>query len=70
MLHLKIDRTFVDEHGTRWVIDYKTATVDGGDVEVFLDSERDRYAGQLGRYAVLLFDWTADRSARDSTSRC
>ena len=24
VMHLKIDRTFVDEDGTRWVIDYKT----------------------------------------------
>jgi len=49
-----LDRTFVDENGARWIIDYKTGTHEGADVEGFLDRERLRYAGQLDRYAQAL----------------
>ena len=49
-----IDRTFVDDDGVRWIIDYKTSTHEGGDVAAFLDNERERYRGQLERYAALL----------------
>jgi ATP-dependent helicase/nuclease subunit A len=48
--HLRLDRTFVDS-GQRWIIDYKTSTHEGGDVGAFLDSEVERYAPQLERYA-------------------
>jgi len=50
-----IDRTFVDEQGVRWIIDYKTGEHTGGDLETFLDNERSRYQEQLERYARLLF---------------
>jgi len=50
-----IDRTFVDEEGVRWIIDYKTGEHAGGDVETFLNNERERYEEQLGRYARLMF---------------
>ncbi|HYL36895.1 MAG TPA: UvrD-helicase domain-containing protein [Bryobacteraceae bacterium] len=50
-----IDRTFVDEQGVRWIIDYKTGGHQGADIEAFLDSERERYQEQLERYARLLF---------------
>ncbi|MBS0578695.1 MAG: UvrD-helicase domain-containing protein [Proteobacteria bacterium] len=49
-----IDRTFIDEQGTRWVIDYKTSRHEGGGVEAFLDSEVERYRGQLAGYGELL----------------
>jgi ATP-dependent helicase/nuclease subunit A len=49
-----LDRTFVDENGARWIIDYKTGTHEGADVEGFLDRERLRYAGQLDLYAQAL----------------
>jgi ATP-dependent exoDNAse (exonuclease V) beta subunit len=48
--HLVIDRTFVDE-GVRWIIDYKTGTHSGGNIEGFLDEEEKRYGPQLERYA-------------------
>jgi ATP-dependent exoDNAse (exonuclease V) beta subunit len=50
-----IDRTFVDEQGVRWIIDYKTSEHEGGDMETFLENERARYQEQLERYARLLF---------------
>ncbi len=50
-----IDRTFIDEQGVRWIIDYKTGEHTGGDLETFLDNEKTRYQAQLERYARLLF---------------
>jgi ATP-dependent exoDNAse (exonuclease V) beta subunit len=49
-----IDRTFVDETGVRWVVDYKTSSHEGAGLEEFLDRERERYRPQLERYAQLL----------------
>jgi hypothetical protein len=49
-----MDRTFVDEQGVRWIVDYKTGTHEGGDMEAFLDRERERYRPQLERYAALM----------------
>jgi ATP-dependent exoDNAse (exonuclease V) beta subunit len=48
-----IDRSFVDEQGTRWVIDYKTSRHEGGDLEGFLAQEIERYRAQLADYASL-----------------
>jgi len=53
-VNVVIDRTFVDDEGARWIIDYKTSMHEGGDVAAFLDNERERYRGQLERYAALL----------------
>ncbi len=47
------DRSFVDEEGIRWVIDYKTSRHSGGGIEAFLAREVERYRPQLERYAVL-----------------
>ncbi len=49
---LVIDRTFRDEDGRRWIVDYKTGGHEGGDLESFLDRELERYADQLDRYAA------------------
>ncbi len=48
---LVIDRMFEDEAGERWIVDYKTSSHEGAEVEAFLDRERERYAAQLARYA-------------------
>jgi len=50
--HLVIDRTFVDEDGVRWIIDYKTGVHLGGDLAGFLDEEQERYRAQLETYAA------------------
>jgi ATP-dependent helicase/nuclease subunit A len=47
------DRSFVDDRGVRWVIDYKTSRHVGGGLEEFLDREVLRYRPQLQRYALL-----------------
>ncbi len=48
-----IDRSFVDEGGARWVIDYKTSIHEGGDLEGFLEQEMRRYRAQLEGYVGL-----------------
>ncbi len=54
LLNVVLDRTFVDEEGTRWIIDYKTSRHAGGDLDEFLDMQQKRYQGQLERYARLM----------------
>jgi ATP-dependent exoDNAse (exonuclease V) beta subunit len=44
-----LDRTFIED-GTRWIIDYKTSSHAGGDLEGFLQNEAKRYQDQLQRY--------------------
>lgn len=48
-----LDRSFIDETGVRWVIDYKTSQHLGGGLELFLDREVERYRSQLERYGRL-----------------
>jgi ATP-dependent helicase/nuclease subunit A len=48
-----LDRSFIDEAGLRWVIDYKTSQHLGGGLELFLDREVERYRSQLERYGRL-----------------
>ena len=52
--HIRLDRTFIDEHGVRWIIDYKTSAHEGGATEEFLASEVERYDSQLQRYALAM----------------
>ncbi len=61
-----IDRTFIDEEGVRWIIDYKTSNHEGAGVENFLEQEKDRYREQLERYARLMVQRAdhADRPIR------
>ncbi len=48
-----IDRTFVAD-GVRWIVDFKTSRHEGGDIDAFLASERQRHAAQLEGYARVL----------------
>ncbi|RDX36306.1 DNA helicase UvrD [Kangiella sp. HD9-110m-PIT-SAG07] len=45
-----IDRSFVDEQGVRWIVDYKTGDHKGSDVEQFIEAEVERYTPQLKQY--------------------
>lgn len=49
-----IDRTFVDEQDTRWIIDYKTSRHEEDDKESFLDQQQERYQPQLEKYAEIM----------------
>ena len=64
LVDVALDRSFVDEHGVRWIVDYKTGLREGGDAEGFLDQELERYRPQLDRYARLL------RALEDREVRC
>ena len=48
-----IDRLLVDDDGAHWVVDYKTSTHEGGNLEGFLDAEVRRYRPQLQKYAAI-----------------
>ncbi len=54
VISIKIDRTFVDKDGTRWIIDYKTSRHEGTDIESFLDLQQERYTEQLEKYGALM----------------
>lgn len=54
MTSIVIDRTFVDEAGTRWIVDFKTSSHEGAGLEEFLDREQERYREQLEMYASLV----------------
>ena len=53
IVHVVLDRTFVAD-GVRWIIDFKTGSHEGADVEAFLAREVERYRGQLERYGRLV----------------
>ncbi|MEX2353544.1 MAG: PD-(D/E)XK nuclease family protein, partial [Gammaproteobacteria bacterium] len=54
LVNIIIDRTFIDNEGVRWIIDYKTSRHEGAGLEDFLQREQDRYTGQLNKYAALM----------------
>lgn len=49
--HYVIDRTFIDEHGTRWIIDYKTTTFSADDLAKFHQREKEKYMAKMQQYA-------------------
>jgi ATP-dependent exoDNAse (exonuclease V) beta subunit len=50
----RIDRTFVDEQGTRWIVDYKSTPHDKGDVAKFAQEQVAlRHRPQLQKYGEL-----------------
>jgi ATP-dependent exoDNAse (exonuclease V) beta subunit len=53
-IDLVIDRMFRAADGQYWIVDYKTSSHQGADVEGFLDREQERYQAQLARYAQAL----------------
>ena len=53
LIQAVVDRTFVDQIGERWIIDYKSGYHAGGDLDGFLDQEADRYRDQLTMYRQL-----------------
>lgn len=53
-----VDKTFIDETNTRWIIDYKTTTLSQQDLEKFLLTESSKYTDKMQKYAqaIQLFD--------------
>ena len=54
IVNVIIDRLLVEADGERWVVDYKTSSHEGGDLDGFLAQEELRYRPQLQRYAALV----------------
>ena len=52
--HYVIDCTFIDDQNVRWIIDFKTGSHSGTDVDSFLNNEVVRYQAQLEQYAKIL----------------
>ncbi len=59
-----LDRVRIDSDGTHWIIDYKTSSHEGGNLEAFLRAESDRYLPQLEKYKAIYDACTG------SDSRC
>ena len=55
-----LDRVRVDENGVHWIIDYKTSSHEGGNLQGFLAVEADRYQPQLARYASIYREWAGE----------
>ena len=54
LVNIVIDRTFVDEKGVRWIVDYKTSRRESGGIEEFLNDQVDRYKSQLEKYRDIM----------------
>jgi len=48
-----VDRTFVDDKGVRWIVDYKTSVSEDKNTEQFLKHQTEKYQPQLARYGDL-----------------
>jgi ATP-dependent exoDNAse (exonuclease V) beta subunit len=48
-----VDRTFIDESGVRWIVDYKTSVSDDKNIDKFLEYQTEKYQPQLARYGQL-----------------
>jgi len=53
VVSIVIDRVRIDAEGTHWIIDYKTSTHEGGNLDEFLRHEAERYLPQLQKYASI-----------------
>ena len=48
-----LDRVRIDDSGTHWIVDYKTSSHEGGNLDTFLEAEVERYRAQLAKYFQL-----------------
>ncbi len=66
LIRATIDRTFVDEAGLRWIVDYKTSSPAqiGQDQDAFLLEEKKRYQDQLRVYLDLMRNLYPEQAAR------
>jgi ATP-dependent exoDNAse (exonuclease V) beta subunit len=50
---VRIDRSFIDEEGSRWLVDYRISPHEGGDVDAFVAAELRACESRLRRHAAL-----------------
>jgi ATP-dependent exoDNAse (exonuclease V) beta subunit len=48
-----VDRSFISDKGERWIVDYKTSSHSGGNLDAFVASEVERYTPQLKQYSAV-----------------
>ena len=53
IVNVIVDRLLVEADGGRWVVDYKTGSHEGSELEGFMMQEEARYRPQLQRYVQL-----------------
>ncbi len=67
LLHAVIDRTFVDDSGIRWIVDYKTSTPRPAEsMTTFLQRETEHYRAQLFGYSRLMTAMEPGREVRSA----
>lgn len=54
VIHMVIDRSFVDEDGVCWIVDFKSSFHEGADIEKFLNKEQERYQEKMEQYATVV----------------
>ena len=54
VVRVKLDRTFIDEQGTRWIIDYKTSEIGGENSAAFIDAQVEKFRPDLDRYRTVM----------------
>lgn len=64
MVHGIVDRTFIDSHGARWIIDYKISEPKGLSKEAFMAREGERYRSQVTAYLRLMEALEPERIVR------
>ncbi len=65
VIHAVIDRTFIDQEGVRWVIDYKTSAPKATEkVLTFIQRETEHYRAQLSGYSRLMAAMEPHRKVR------
>ena len=69
LLHAVIVRVIRDDDGVLWVVDYKTSSHEGGDIEAFFENELARYNEQLRRYQRLLMLWYRSQGRAEEAVR-
>ncbi len=55
-----LDRVRIDEQGQHWIVDYKTSTHEGGNLQGFIDAEVTRYREQLTTYATIYRQYSGE----------
>ena len=69
LVSVVLDRVRVDDDGTHWIVDYKSSSHEGGDLDGFLQVEANRYRPQLARYAAIYGAW-AETNGVAAEVRC
>lgn len=54
VVRIVVDRSFIDENGVRWIVDFKSSHHQGAGLDEFLDEEQARHREQLSRYATIV----------------